>query len=195
MNFLAHLFLSFENEDIVIGNFIADFIKNSDVKNYSSAIQKGILIHRKIDAFTDNHPAVRKGTSRLRPHHHKYAPVVIDILYDYILANNWKRYSALSLGEFARQTYSILNKRLDEIPEGLKKSVPKMIESNWLEAYKTKDGLRFTLQKMDQRAAFPSNFINAVEHLEKDYQLFENEFNEFFPELIDYLTQVSDKPN
>ena len=85
MNFLAHLFLSFENEDHVIGNFIADFIRNKEVKNYSLEIQQGIQIHREIDSFTDNHPSVRKGTFRLRPHHRKYAPVVIDILYDHYI--------------------------------------------------------------------------------------------------------------
>jgi len=187
MNFLAHLFLSFQNEDHVIGNFIADFIKNRDVKNYSPTIQKGISLHREIDSFTDNHPFVRQGTQRLQPHHHKYAPVVIDILYDYILANNWERYSDQSLESFAKNIYTILKKRMDEIPEKLKKNVPGMIAANWLESYKTKEGLRYTLQRMDKRASFPSEFTNAVDHLEEDYDLFENEFNAFFPELIEHI--------
>jgi acyl carrier protein phosphodiesterase len=187
MNFLAHLFLSFENEDIIIGNFIADSIRNNEVKNYSLAIQKGIKLHRKIDSFTDNHPSVRKGTLRLRPHHHKYAPVVIDILYDYVLANNWERYSNQSLESFAKRIYFILNKRLDEIPDKLRKNVPGMIKGNWLQSYKTKEGLLYTLKRMDIRASFPSKFTQAIEHLEQDYSLFENEFNLFFPELISHM--------
>ena len=192
MNFLAHLFLSFENEDHVIGNFIADSIRNSEVKNYPVEIQKGIMLHRKIDSYTDNHPSVKKGTLRLQPHHHKYAPVVIDILYDYILANNWERYSKESLEVFANNTYTILTKRINEIPERLKKYVPGMIKGNWLQSYKTIKGLLFTLQKMDERASFPSKFTEAVGHLQQDYDLFEGEFNVFFPELISYIkSQIS----
>ncbi len=194
MNFLAHLFLSFKNEDHIIGNFIADFIRNRDVKNYPPAIQKGILLHREIDSFTDNHPAVRKGTQRLQPHHHKYAPVVIDILYDYILANNWERYSDQSLTSFTKNIYSVLNKRMEEIPEKLKKNVPGMIQGNWLQSYKTEEGLQYTLQRMDKRASFPSNFTYAFEHLQQDYILFENEFNVFFPELISYIKKINGEP-
>lgn len=187
MNFLAHLFLSFENEDHVIGNFIADSIRNSEVKNYPSEIQKGIMLHREIDSFTDNHPSVRLGTQRLQPHHHKYAPVVIDILYDYILANNWEFYSVESLESFARSIYSILNKRINLMPERLKRNVPGMIKANWLQSYKSKEGLRYTLQRMDKRASFPSKFAEAVDHLQQDYLLFESEFNNFFPELINHI--------
>ncbi len=187
MNFLAHLFLSFENEDHVVGNFIADFIRNSEVKKYPLEVQKGIFLHRQIDFFTDNHPSVRSGTLRLQPHHRKYSPVVIDILYDYILANNWEHYSAQSLESFALNIYSILNKRMNEIPLKLQRNVPGMIKGNWLQSYKTKEGLLYTLQRMDNRASFPSNFIKAFEHLEQDYDLFENEFNVFFPELIDHI--------
>ncbi|MEL7021319.1 MAG: DUF479 domain-containing protein, partial [Bacteroidota bacterium] len=84
MNFLAHLFLSCNDESLLIGNFIADAIRNRDLKQYSKAIQSGVLLHRKIDSYTDNHPIIRKGTKRLRPQHRKYAAVVIDVFYDYL---------------------------------------------------------------------------------------------------------------
>ncbi len=192
MNFLAHLFLSFENEDLLIGNFIADSIRNSEVKKYPIAIQQGILLHREIDSFTDNHPAVRKSTLRLQPHHHKYAPVVIDILYDYILANNWDHYADQSLESFANQVYEVLNNRINEIPYKLRRLVPGMIRGNWLQSYKTEEGLLYTLQKMDQRASFPSKFNQAIEHLYLDYKLFEGEFNDFFPELISHIKNKID---
>ncbi|HFC00601.1 MAG TPA: DUF479 domain-containing protein, partial [Phaeodactylibacter sp.] len=116
MNYLAHLFLSFDDEDILIGNFIADFIQNKAVKNYSPAIQKGIYLHRQIDTFTDSHPMVKQGTHRLQAAHHKYAPVIVDIFYDYILANNWERYSDESLDDFCKKTYRILEKRINDLP-------------------------------------------------------------------------------
>lgn len=187
MNFLAHLFLSCDNEDLLIGNFIADFIKNKEVKQYPPSVQEGIVLHRQIDTYTDNHPIVKRGVHRLQPYHRKYAPVVIDIIFDYLLAKNWERYSGQSLSEFASYIYEILNARMSSLPEKLRKDLPGMIAGNWLESYGTREGILFTLQKMDERTSFPSNFGSALSHLEKDFQIFNDEFNQFFPELIAYV--------
>lgn len=187
MNFLAHLFLSCDNEDLLIGNFIADFIKNKEIQNYSQSVQKGILLHRQIDTYTDRHPTVLKGVKRLRPFHAKYAPVVIDILYDYLLAKNWGRYSGQSLDGFSNYIYEILLSRMDELPLKLRKRLPGMIKGKWLQAYGTKAGMLFTLQKMDERSTFPSNFSLAMDHLDLAYQQYNEEFNIFFPEIIQYV--------
>ncbi len=187
MNFLAHIFLSCDNEDLLIGNFIADFIRNNEVGNYSSSIQEGIYLHRQIDTYTDKHPIVKQGVHRLQPFHHKYAPVVIDILYDYLLAVNWQRYSGEKLDQFANSIYEILNDRMEELPLKLKKRLPGMIEANWLQAYGTKKGMLFTFQKMDERTSFPSNFSEAFSHLEADFDAYNEEFQTFFPELIQFV--------
>jgi len=187
MNFLAHLFLSCDNEELLIGNFIADFIKQKEVADYSPAIQKGIDLHRQIDTYTDQHPLVLQGVHRLRPFHHKYAPVVIDILFDYLLANNWSRYSGQSLDDFAHYIYDILNDRMKDLPLKLQKRLPEMIEANWLQAYGTDEGILFTFKKMDERTSFPSDFKSALKHLKLDYEAYETEFNLFFPDLIQYV--------
>lgn len=192
MNFLAHLFLSCDDEDLMIGNFIADFLKNKEVQNYSEAIQKGIQLHRQIDSFTDNHLVVRQGTKRLQKHHHKYAPVVIDVLYDYLLAKNWETYSNQSLASFTSNVYDILLKRLDELPTKLSKGLPNWIENDWLTQYGKKEGIRYTFKRMDERTKFPSNFQAAVEHLEADYESFDNEFNQFFPDVIQLASAYCD---
>lgn len=187
MNFLAHLFLSCENEELLIGNFIADFIKQKEVADYSLEIQKGIALHRQIDAYTDKHPLVLQGVHRLRPFHRKYAPVVIDILFDYLLANNWSLYSGQTLDEFAGDIYEILENRMAELPLKLQKRLPGMINANWLAAYGTDEGILFTFKKMDERTSFPSNFASALSHLKLDYNNYEKEFNQFFPDIIQYV--------
>ncbi len=187
MNFLAHLFLSCDNEDLLIGNFIADFIRNKEVENYSESIQKGIILHRQIDTYTDTHPVVLEGVHRLQPFHSKYAPVVIDILFDHLLANNWTKYSGQSLDDFAKYIYEILNDRMGELPHKLQRRLPEMIKGNWLQAYGTKEGMLFTFKKMDERTSFPSNFINAFDHLKQDYEAYDSEFNQFFPEVIQFV--------
>lgn len=187
MNYLAHLFLSCNNEDILIGNFIADSISIKAVNALPKKVKDGIILHRKIDSYTDTHDLVRKGTYRLRQYHKKYSPVVIDVLYDHLLANNWELYSGTSLDIFAKDVYRVFSRRMDEMPPRLKVSLPKMIEHDWLNNYKSLEGLKFTLDKMDKRTRFPSNFGDAVEHLLDDYDLFTEEFNSFFPDVIAYV--------
>ena len=184
MNYLAHLFLSCQDEDLLVGNFIADSIKNKVVATYPTTIQQGIFLHRQIDSFTDQHPVVRKGVRRLYPYHGKYAPVVIDVFFDNLLSNNWSKYTEEPLNNFAAKMYQILRKRAVDLPSKLQKSVPVMIQHNWLMNYGTMDGLQFAFERMDQRTRFKSNFKNAVSHLEQDYELYNEEFNVFFPEVI-----------
>ena len=183
MNFLAHLFLSCNNDDLTIGNFIADFIRNKEVGHFSSGVQLGIQLHRQIDRYTDNHPEVRKGTRRLQAVHHKYAPVVIDILYDYLLATNWSKYHSDPLEVFCQQVYRLFEDRMDEIPAKLQRNLPTMIENNWLVRYGTWEGLDYTFKRMDQRAKFPSNFKAATQQLKEDLGIYTEEFHRFFPEV------------
>lgn len=163
---------------------IADFINNKQVTIYSPAVQKGIYLHRLIDTYTDQHPIVRQGTERLRPTQGKYAPVVIDILFDHLLAVNWEKYSEMSLTEFAQQQYTLLEEHLEILPKKLQKNLPKMIRENWLEGYGTEKGIRYTLELMDERTKFPSSFVTAYDTLQEYFPLFEKEFNRFYPNLI-----------
>ena len=192
MNYLAHIFLSCNNEDIMIGNFIADSISINEVDALPEKVKKGIDLHRTIDSFTDTHDIVLRGIHRLQPFHRKYSSVVVDILYDHLLANNWELYSNTSLPDFAQQVYSIFSRRMEEMPARLKRNLPMMINKDWLNSYKTFEGLKFTLEKMDIRTQFPSNFGAAVGHLQKDYELFNKEFNEFFPDAIKFVDNQCD---
>jgi len=192
MNYLAHIFLSCDNEDLLIGNFIADSITMKELTNVPDEIYAGIELHRKIDTYTDKHAVVRKATKRLRKHHKKYSPVVIDVLYDHLLANNWERYSDLSLPDYAQEVYKVFARRKDDLPAGLQLRLPRMIENDWLNNYKTVEGLQFTLNRMDERTSFPSNFGGAIDHLHEDYDLFTEEFNAFFPDIIAYVNSHCD---
>ena len=88
MNFLAHAVLSFENPELMVGNFIADFVKGNDYLQYQDPVKRGILLHRDIDQFTDQHPTVRLSKSRLYDAFGHYAGVIVDMYYDHFLAAN-----------------------------------------------------------------------------------------------------------
>jgi acyl carrier protein phosphodiesterase len=73
MNFLAHIYLSNNNDLIKIGNFMADGIRGKHYEHLPLEVQKGIILHRAIDTFTDAHPIFREGTKRLHEKYHHYA--------------------------------------------------------------------------------------------------------------------------
>ena len=93
MNYLAHIFLSGKDKGVQLGNFVADAVKGNAYQNYPLGMQKGILLHRQIDAFSDAHPVVREMVAEGRSCFGRYSPVVTDVLLDYFLASDFKRYA------------------------------------------------------------------------------------------------------
>lgn len=197
LNHLAHFYLSGDNEDIIIGNFIADFITNKEVHDYTEGIKKGIMLHRDIDAFTDSHETVKKSTKRLHPFHHKYSPVIVDVYYDFLLAKNWAHFSqgtymeGLSVREFTTKMYTLLKVRQADLPLKLNQRLDRMIADDWLMTYTTYQGLNKAFKRIEMYAAFPGNFGNAAHHLELFVEDFNSEFLEFFPDLVAFVnTQI-----
>jgi len=183
MNFLAHIYLSGENENIKIGNFIADAIKGKKYKEYSTEIQQGILLHRHIDSFTDKNPTVKISKERLHSRYRHYDGVIIDILYDHYLAKNWLTYSNIPLNEYAQNFYSLLNSNYSMLPEKVKYMLPYMVKDNWLYNYRTIEGIEKVLQGMNRRTNNISQMNLAVQDLKIYYSEFESDFNIFFEKL------------
>lgn len=188
MNFLAHIYLSGNDDDIKIGNFLGDFVKGRLNKltnaQYASGVIKGMALHREIDFFTDTHPIVKQSIDRLQPKYHKFSGIVIDMFYDHILATNFNQYSSISLIEYAQKFYDLLERRKAEIPQPMGRMVESMITRNWLLGYKTYDGIEWALTGISKRLSFESGIENATQELRKDYDLYKAEFQLYFPELI-----------
>ena len=186
MNFLAHLYLSGDHPDLMVGNFIADHVKGNQIEIYNSGIKDGIILHRRIDAYTDSHQIVRKSVMRLRPGFRKYAGVVVDMFYDHFLAANWHDYSDVTLEVFAAKCYSVLQNHKELLPERTKRMLHFMARDNWLHAYARTDGIHAALDGMASRTAFHSGMENAVDALLEDYDAYLSEFRIFFPEIINH---------
>lgn len=184
MNFLAHIFLSFGDEEISIGNFIADSIRGNRYKHLPEKIQQGILLHRAIDTYTDAHPIYRKSSKRLHKNHSHYSRVIVDVFYDHFLAANWEQYSKEGLGKFAGRFYALLKESYDILPEHTKLLMPYMIRDNWLVNYASVEGIDRVLKGLYRRTGGKSNMDRASEDLLKHYEVFGDEFTLFFADLI-----------
>ncbi|MBK8700078.1 MAG: DUF479 domain-containing protein [Saprospiraceae bacterium] len=184
MNYLAHTLLSGKNEELIVGNFLPDILRKNEYSHLGEMYKRGFELHRAIDNFTDEHESIKKINAILRPSHRKYAPVVTDILLDYILGQSWHDHSAESIQGFADLRYEILRSHLHYFPERVKPVIAKMIDGNFLIKYTTIEGLMFTFEKIQEAARFPSDFSQAIEDLEINYDFLHQEFNVFFPELV-----------
>mgnify|MGYP003108988047 FL=1 len=184
MNFLAHIYLSGEDEGITIGNFIADGIKGKRYQKYPSKIQKGILLHRFIDSYTDSHPIVRQSTARLHKNYSHYSGVIVDILYDHFLAKNWNDYHPQPLDAYVDDFYEMLRTNFEILPTRIQRMMPYMISDNWLLSYASIKGISTILTQMNHRTKNRAKMNFAVLELEEFYTEFETEFTSFFAELI-----------
>lgn len=190
MNFLAHIYLSGDNNDIKIGNFLGDFVKGNLDNIHNSHIKKevlqGIALHRAIDSFTDSHEVVKQSIERLHPKYHKFSGIVVDMFYDHIFAKNFSEYSSIPLTAFSQTFYQLLMERKEEIPKSMDRLVNSMISRDWLSNYANYEGIEWSLRGISQRLKFKSGIEFAVEDLKNDYELYKKEFDIFFPALINY---------
>lgn len=189
MNFLAHIYLSGDNDLIKIGNFMADGIRGKEYEAYPEEVRKGILLHREIDTFTDAHPTFRQGTKRLHERYHHYAGVILDVFYDHFLAKNWARYSDLTLEDFAAAFYRSMEQNPGLLSEKAKKLLPVMKQYNWLASYSTVPGISRILTQMDLRTGNQSGMRFSPEELVKYYDGFESEFTSFFEEIRAHVAE------
>ena len=189
MNFLAHIYLSNDNDLIKIGNFIADGIRGKHYQHLPEEVQKGIVLHRAIDTFTDSHPVFRESTKRLHERYHHYAGVIVDVFYDHFLAKNWSQYSTEKLDDFVERFYQTLRDNYDLLTERTQGMMPYMIQYNWLVNYQYKEGIARILLQMDQRTKNNSKMQYSIEELEIFYTLFEEEFTTFFEDLRVFAAQ------
>lgn len=186
MNFLAHLYLSGNNTNILIGNFIADHVRGNQFGHFSKEIQQGILLHRAIDTFTDAHAIVRQSKRRLHERYRHYDGVIIDIFYDYFLAKSWSSYSAIPLSIYTQSVYSFFEKHSKQLPLKSQSFIKYMVEYDILYNYQFKEGIEKVLNGMNTRTKGKSKMNLAIEDLSIHEKSLEEDFKLFFRDLMNF---------
>lgn len=185
MNFLAHAYLSFGKEEVLIGNLITDFIRGKQRYDYSPEIQVGIALHHQIDEFTDSHPQTKIAREILHPSMGKYSGVFLDIIYDHFLAKDTKYFQPQTLKQFSQNTYHILDANYQLLPERFKYMFQYMKQQDWLASYQNKQGIKKAFTGMEHRAKYLEVnelfFQTFIDH----YQLLKETYAKFIPELIE----------
>tara|TARA_B100000676_G_scaffold130887_1_gene129961 strand:+ start:179 stop:775 length:597 start_codon:yes stop_codon:yes gene_type:complete len=186
MNTLAHLYLSGNDPDLILGNFIGDSVRGGEFSQLDERVQEGVRLHRKIDRFTDQHPIFRQISSLMRGDFGRYCTVVADVFLDHFLARDWERFDARSLEDYTRWIHQILAERIDTCPERSRRYFKYLSATDTLLHYRSTEGISRTLLQMAKRARFNSGMENAGAVLRRQYPQLKEGFESFFPELVRY---------
>ena len=190
MNYLAHLYLAEDSDESLLGNLLGDFVKGRLEDQYSSEIIKGIKTHRKVDAYTDSNQNFLACKKLLRPDRRRFAGIIVDMSFDHYLAKNWADYSDIQLSEFTNKVYGLLLNREPTLPEKLRKRLPFMVKDDWLGSYKNLDTIGHALNAISKRLSRfekAKHIKDGLDDIKANYNEFEENFREFFPDLITYV--------
>ena len=193
MNYLAHAHLSFDREEILVGNMISDFIKGKKQFDYSLGIRAGINMHRAIDAYTDQHAVTKEAKKILSPALGLYAGAFIDIVYDHFLAIDTLEFANDNyLNAFTLKTYEVLEKHSAIFPERFQLLFGHMQKNNWLYHYQFIWGIEKSFGGLAHRAVYLNDAQPAFKLFEENYPALKECYGNFFPDLkkfcIDYLS-------
>jgi acyl carrier protein phosphodiesterase len=184
VNHLAHCALSMGEPEVMAGNLIGDDIKGNDWQAYPVGIQRGMLLHRRIDAFTDSHPESLACVHLLRPMVRRFAGPVCDILFDHLLATDWSRYNVSTFDDFVISAYQDLESQSAAMPLDWQARLPKMIAGDFMRGYLSREGLEFVFSRFERR--LPPNTFEAKRVLDFFYvemSQFRAHFESFYPSL------------
>ncbi|MCU0339870.1 MAG: ACP phosphodiesterase [Spirosomaceae bacterium] len=188
MNYLAHFYLSFEQEPLIVGNLLGDFVRgrldHPRNAHYTTPVKQGILLHRHIDSFTDTHPVGEACRRSLPAQFGKYKGVVMDMYFDYFLAKHFEEFHAQPLRDFAQNIYVILRKNYATLPSESHRLVDSMREYDWLYHYQFIEGMRRSFVGMSRRFAFLKGIDQAADELAANEALYGAYFRSFFPDLV-----------
>ncbi len=187
MNYLAHLYLADPTPESLIGNLLGDFVKGRlGPPGDDDAISRGILLHRKIDAFSNVHPRACCSRNRISSARRRFAGIIIDIFFDHLLARHWNEYSNVELSVFVANVYRVLWERRAILPQRLNAMLVPMIKEDWLQGYQDLDNVALSLDRVALRLKRRNSLRGSIDEVKSNYEQLEKDFLAFFPDLIRY---------
>lgn len=190
MNYLAHIFLARHSADAQFGALLGDFVKPGKDGAFALETQREIILHRKVDTFTDGHHLNLLARALFPDGRRRYAGILLDVFYDHVLAKHWHRYSDLHFTQFVQDFYGSLMQRSALFPEHLHYAAPKMVEQDWISSYTEFEGVKIAIQRMSHRLTRNGDLLrDGLKDLEQHYSPLSDTFFEFFPELEAFVVR------
>ncbi len=189
MNYLAHLYLSDRTVDGFAGSLLGDFVTGNVTGRFGENVESEIMMHRRIDAFTDAHPLVKRSKARVSDNLRRYAGVLVDVFYDHFLAADFEKYADVSLADFSKNVYRALVHHQKLFPEAFQRRILAIAEFDLLGSYASVDGIATALVRISGRIRRQNELAKGIIDLKNNYDELRADFAEFFPELVEFVRQ------
>ncbi|MBC3880404.1 DUF479 domain-containing protein [Undibacterium sp. LX40W] len=188
MNYLAHIYLARQSADAQFGALLGDFVKPGQDTHLGLEVQREIVLHRKVDSFTDAHVLNLEARRLFQDGRRRYAGILLDVFYDHVLAKHWHHYSDQQFEHFVQSFYAGLMQRSEFFPDNLQYAAPKMVEQDWISSYTEFEGVQIAIQRMSHRLSRNGHLLrDGLQDLELHYTQLSALFFEFFPQLESFV--------
>jgi len=184
VNFLAHTYLAGGSDYAIVGSLMGDFVKGPLNGRYGTEITRALVLHRRIDTYTDAHHVVRESRGRVSPARRRFAGILVDVFYDHFLARHWDQYNDVPLERFTARIYSALRAHHALLPERLRDIAGGMAAADWLGSYRHVEAVGIALDRMGQRLKRGNALLRSAEELLAHYEAFDADFRAFFPDVV-----------
>ncbi len=184
MNFLFHMLLSGKDDQLLVGNFMGDFVKGPLLQGrFPERIGLGVKLHRRIDSYAERHPLFRRSRGRIDSVYGLYRGILVDMFYDHLLVHDWNRWSDEDFSVFLRRTRRVVESHRHVVPEAMVPLLP-VIFDELLPSYATVEGIARALARISRRVGRPNPLAGGERELVRLYGNLHADFLEFTPDII-----------
>lgn len=187
MNYIAHLHTAEHTQTSLLGSFLGDFVKGSQLGHLPKLLQIGVTLHRKVDVYTDAHLEILALKSNFPGSIRKMSGVVLDIYFDHLLMTHWHHFSTNQVSKVLARFYqelSLQDLTLSARFEMVKKS---LLSHQWLEHYSHAKQCHAAFLSIEKRLGGKIQFADAsMRYVAQNHTDIEQAFLRFYPQLLDY---------
>ena len=167
----------------MVGNLLGDFCKGVDTKMLAPDIYLGLMNHRAVDKFTDQHFEVLQAKHYFSAQRRRFSGIAIDVLFDHFLIKHWSKFSEVSFGEYKKKVYQCLIDSLSLMPHQMASVMQRVVNQDWFASYQNIEGVGLALDRIASRIRFKNQFSGAIEDIKLHLEELEAVFRRFFPQL------------
>lgn len=189
MNFLAHFHLAWPDEGLIAGGLEGDYFKGPLRGQLPADLERGVRLHREIDAYTDRHPLIQQLRRDLPPELRRYAGILIDLSFDHFLSLHWSNFSPDPLPAFNREVYRILKRQEASLSADARRMLQRLIEHDVLILYLEWETVLATAERIGTRFRRHNPFLELEYYLSPSKDSLEETFLAFYPQLQSFCRE------
>jgi acyl carrier protein phosphodiesterase len=195
LNFLAHFHLAWPDEGLVAGGLEGDYYKGPLRGELPDAIERGVRLHRAVDAYTDSHPLIAQLRRELPGGLRRYAGILIDLSFDHFLSKYWENYCDIPLPQFNAGVYRTLQSQQHALSFGSRRMLARLVEYDLLGLYLDWDAVPASAARIGQRLRRSNPLADVGPQLTPARGLLEQAFLDFYPDLLAFSSRQPETLN